>query len=86
MKQKTILFILIAVLLISTATFFFFATGTPSLTGLTILGKEIPEEDCFELEDGKMACKIGEFQIEAGKVINNDFIYLSETEEKGDEN
>jgi len=77
MKQKTILFILIAVLLVSTAVFFFLLFAKPSFTGLTLSETDQVSEDlpsnCWKLSDGRTICKLKMVNVVAGEVREDDF-------------
>ena len=63
----------------------FFLVSTPSITGFSILKEDVKKDSCFLLDDGRTACYIRTFEVDAGKVINNNFVYLDETEQ-GNEN
>jgi len=77
MKQKTILFILIAVLLVSTAVFLFLLFAKPSFIGLTLSEPDKMLEDlptnCWKLSDGRTICKLKMVNIEAGQITTTNF-------------
>jgi len=78
MKQETILFILIAVLLVSTAVFLFLLFAKPSFTGLTLSEPDKMLEDlpdnCWKLSDGRTICKLKmAVNIEAGQITTTNF-------------
>lgn len=79
-KQVKLLFILIAVLIISTAVFLFLLFTKPSFTGLTLsetdkLLEDLPD-NCWKLSDGRTICKLKmAVNIKAGEVLTNDFSF-----------
>lgn len=81
-KQVKLLFILIAVLFLSTATFFFLIAKKGSPTGSVISDfdtdnkSELPE-NCWDLKDGRIVCKLKMVSIPAGEVFESDFAFTN---------